>query len=95
MGVVVSISSNPGARSTRTRRDIWSRKKRKKEENQDLGLVSFFLGLDSDLVSFLGLDSEEEEEVEESEDVAEESLESELEEESPESSLDSPPDFFL
>ena len=73
-----------------------SRKKKKRRENQDLGLVSFFLGLDSDLVSFLGLDSEvDEESEEESEDVAEESLESELEEESPESSLDSPPDFFL
>ena len=92
MGVVVSISSNPGARSKRTRRDIRSRKK---EEDQDLGLVSFFLVLDSDLVSFLGLESEVEEEDAESEDVAEESLESELEEESPEFSLESPPDLFL
>ncbi len=60
-----------------------------------MGLVSFFLVLDSDLVSFLGLESEVEEEDEESEDVAEESLESELEEESPESFLESPPDLFL
>ena len=72
-----------------------SRKKKKRRKNQDLGLVSFFLGLDSDLVSFLGLESEVEESDEESEDLAEESLESELEEESPEFSLDSPPDFFL
>ena len=72
-----------------------SRKKEKRRKNQDLGLVSFFLGLDADLVSFLGLDSDEEEEDEESEDLAEESLESELEEESPESFLESPPDLFL